>query len=143
MKLTMKKALLIPFICLGLFTSATAWSEIAIIVHPSNSDTLDMSEVRRIFLGKKKAFPSGGQVISIDQAEGSDIRANFNRTVLNKSEQQVKTYWAQMLFTGKGTPPKSANSDEEVKKLVSENPALVGYIDAASVDDSIKVILKF
>lgn len=129
--------------CLGLITSTLAWPEIAIIVHPSNTNSLDMNDIRRIYLGKTTTFPNGGQVISIDQQQGHDIRINFNRTVLNKSERQVKTYWAQMLFTGKGTPPRMAKDDAEVIKLVSENPALLGYVNASSVDHSVKVAIEF
>lgn len=62
---------------------------------------------------------------------------------MKKNDQQIKAYWAQLLFTGKGTPPKAVDSSVEIKKLLSDNPALIGYIDAEDVDDNVKVVFEF
>lgn len=129
-----------------LFTSMaslTAWSEVAVIVNPSVAGDISESDIKRIFLGKKKSFPGGGEVIPIDQKEGSSAKVSFVTTALGKNEQQMKAYWAQRLFTGKGTPPKVVDTDAEVKKLVSENPAVIGYIDASAADGSVKVVKTF
>ncbi len=128
---------------LALFASATAFSAVAVIVHPNNANSLTESEITRIFLGKKKSFPDGADAIPVDQKEGSSARSAFVGTVLKKNDQQIKAYWAQLLFTGKGTPPKEVGGGAEVKKLVSENPALIGYIDAAEADGSVKVVHQF
>ena len=126
-----------------LMLSAMAWSGVAVIVHPSNASALSEKDISRIFLGKSKRFPGGSDAIPLDQAEGSAVRTSFVSTVLKKNDQQIKSYWAQLLFTGKGTPPKEVGSDSDVKKLVSQNPSLIGYIDSSEADDSIKVVYEF
>lgn len=123
--------------------SASAFSEIAVIVHPGNSSELSNTDISRIFLGKKKSFPDGSDAIPIDQKEGQAVRSAFVTTILKKNEQQIKAYWAQLLFTGKGTPPKEVSTGNDVKILVSKNPALIGYIDAENVDDTVKVVYRF
>lgn len=44
---------------------------------------------------------------------------------------------------GKGKPPKELSSDADIIKFVAENPGAIGYVDAASVDGSVKVLKKF
>ena len=128
-------------ICLVVSMAASA--EVAVIVHPGNANSLDGAAVSRIFLGKKKSFPDGSEAIPVDQAEGSPVRTTFVTTILKKTDQQIKAYWAQLLFTGKGTPPKEVSGGADVKKLVSANPSLIGYIDASEVDGSVKVVHQF
>lgn len=123
--------------------SSVASTGVAVIVHPSNGNALSEANISRIFLGKKKSYPDGSEAIPVDQKEGAAARSGFVSTILKKNDQQIKAYWAQLLFTGKGTPPKEVGGDADVKKLVSENPALIGYIDSGAVDDSVKVVHQF
>ncbi|GAA5315279.1 MAG: hypothetical protein AseanaTS_04840 [Candidatus Pelagadaptatus aseana] len=142
-KSSLKKILAASLAGASLLVSVSAWSGVAVIVNANNSNTLSAADVTRIFLGKKKTFPDGSEAIPIDQAEGSATRSAFISTALKKNDQQIKAYWAQLLFTGKGTPPKEVGGSAEVKKLVAENPALIGYIDSGDVDSSVKVVHEF
>lgn len=118
-------------------------AETAVIVHPSNVDSINRDQVSRIFLGKLKSFPNGSQVIAINLAEGDGNRLQFDESVLGKSASQLKAYWSKLVFTGKATPPKSVDSVAEAKALVSSNPNTIAYIPAAEVDDSVKVVFVF
>ncbi|NVK23675.1 MAG: phosphate ABC transporter substrate-binding protein [Gammaproteobacteria bacterium] len=120
-----------------------AQADIAVIVHPSNADALDESTISRIFLGKMKSFPGGGQAIPLNQDEGSATTGEFNSKVLNKSGSQLKAYWSKLVFTGKGTPPKAVSTDAEVISLVSSNPNIIGYVDAGAVTGDVKVIANY
>lgn len=131
------------FLAAAAMFASVAQAEIAVVVHPSNAASLDASNVSRIFLGKMKSFPGGGQAVPINQAEGAAATTEFNDKVLNKSGSQLKAYWSKLVFTGKGTPPKAVSGDAEVLKLVSSNPNVIGYVDAASVTPDVKVIAKF
>lgn len=132
----------LAFILLTLFSSVSM-AEIAVIVHPSNASNLDDSSITRIFLGKAKSFPDGSQAIAVNQTEGSATTNYFNENLVGKSASQLKAYWSKLVFTGKGTPPQEVASDAEVIELVSKNPSLIGYVDASSVDGSVKAIITF
>lgn len=134
----MKKLLLAA----SLLISTVANAEVAVIVHPSNANELDKTAITRIYTGKAKSFPDGKQVVPINQADGGTTDA-FNKSVLNKSTSQLRAYWSKLIFTGKGAPPKVVNTEAEVIELVSTNPNIIGYVDAASVTDSVKVVAKF
>lgn len=139
----MKKSALVSLLSLSALAFTTTVSAGVVIVNANNSSTITEADVSRIFLGKLKSFSNGTEAIPVDQAEGSPMRAEFVSSVLKKNDQQMKAYWAQLLFTGKGTPPKEMTSGADVKKLVAENPALIGYVDKGDVDASVKVVLEF
>lgn len=143
MKFIAIKKLAVSLAGICLLSSSLAWSGTVVIVNVSNTSDISASDIERIFLGKKKTFPNGNTAIPVDQSEGSAVRTQFESQVLGKSAQQLKAYWSQRLFTGKGTPPTEMSSDAEVKKQIAENPALIGYIDSAAVDKMVRVVHQF
>ncbi|WP_049631920.1 phosphate ABC transporter substrate-binding protein [Cellvibrio sp. pealriver] len=139
----MKKIITSFAATLALCVSAISWAEVAVIVHPSAGfDSLTEDDVSRIFLGKSKSFPGGAQAVPVNQNEGSAARDKFNESVCKKNASQYKAYWSQLVFTGKGTPPKDAGDDGAVKALVAANPNMIGYVDSSAVDASVKVVFK-
>lgn len=131
-------------VALVFMVSALAHADVAVIVSAKNGNAaLDKDTIERIFLGKTASFPDGSQAIPVDQNEGSASREAFNDKVLGKTSSQLKAYWSRLIFTGKGTPPKESGTNADIKALVAQNPNLVGYVDAASVDASVKVVYKF
>jgi hypothetical protein len=52
----------------------------------------------------------------------------------------MSQYWAKRVFTGKGEAPEILGSDEEVIRRVMNNIDSVGYINAASLVDGVKVV---
>lgn len=139
----MKKLLKLSIASFALLASTASLAEIAVIVHPSNNTELDSNSISRLFLGKMKSFPGGDQAVPLNLNESSEQTKEFNKKVLRKSGSQLKAYWSKLVFTGKGTPPQSLDNDSEVIGLVSSNPNIIGYIDAASVTGDVKVIAKF
>ena len=135
------------FLALSLFAGAAsslpAWAaDVVVIVNKTNANAVDKSLVVKIYTGEAKNWPDGGPVFALDQAEDNPVRADFNSSVLGKSSGNMKALWAQNIFAGKGLPPKVVDPDAEVKKVVSTNKNAIGYIKAASVDDTVKVVVK-
>lgn len=127
----------------GLFLGAAcAQAELAIITHPGNPlNSIEQSEVERIFLGRSRTFPGGGTVKPVDQAPGNAMREKFFASVLNMTEAQVTGYWSRRMFSGKGTPPDTLADDLSVKARVASDPASLGYVREDVVDSSVKVLL--
>lgn len=123
--------------------SAQLWAEVEVIVHPSNNVDISKDDVARIFLGKTRGFPGGEGAIPISMSKGNASFDQFTQDVLGKSTKQLKAYWAKMVFTGKGTPPREIPSDAEINKLVSNNPSFIGFVPAGSAGAGVKVVGKF
>lgn len=127
----MKKLMLVLALCSG-----AAHAEIVVVVNPANQASRMFSEqAAQFFLGKSNQFTP------IDQGKESAIRREFYQKIASKTLAQVEGMWAKIEFSGKGTMPKMMASDAAVKKAVAADPAAIGYIDKASVDDSVKVLL--
>lgn len=128
-------------LALLLGSTVTRADVVAVVSAKSPITALSKSQVTDIFLGRVSSFPDGVQAVPIDQAEGSIIRVEFYAKVIGKTTAQIKAYWSKIIFTGRGQPPPTVSSSAEVKKLLVENPAAIGYIDASMVDDSVRVVL--
>lgn len=135
---------IISFIVLAssMMLSVLTFAEVEVIVHPSNGAALDKDSIQRIYLGKTRAFPGGGEAVAISLKEGSGPEGEFTKNVLGKSAKQLKAYWAKMVFTGKGTPPRQIDSAAEMVNLISANPNLIGFVPAGSAGGA-KVVGKF
>jgi ABC-type phosphate transport system substrate-binding protein len=123
-----------------------AQAEVAVIVSLNNNNSytsIDKDLVERIFLAKVKNFPDGTVVKPLNLKQGHYLRDEFNSGFLSKTESQLSRYWSRLRFSGKGKLPQEAQTVEEVKALVANNPNLIGYIDSMDVDDSVKVVHKY
>ena len=139
----MKQVGLACFLTLGLAVGNFASAETAIIVNPANNSAIDDNLIKMIYLGRAKKFADGSKVVPFDRKEGSTIREGFLSTIVNKQESQMKAHWSRLVFTGNGTPPKSMDSDQAMKEAVASEVGAIGYIDAAAVDGSVKVVKSF
>jgi ABC-type phosphate transport system substrate-binding protein len=116
-------------------------AELLIVVSAKSPvDSLTPDQATDIFLNNASKFPSGGMAVPIDQSEASAVRAAFYVKAAAKSPAQMKAYWSKLIFTGKGRPPKEVPDSAAVKKLIADNPNLIGYIDKSELDASVKVV---
>ncbi|PCJ20510.1 MAG: phosphate ABC transporter substrate-binding protein [Gammaproteobacteria bacterium] len=116
-------------------------ADLVVVVHPDNSvSSITDADISRIFLKKTDSFPDKNKATPIDQKEGNPLRDAFYSKVTKKDAAQLNSYWSRLIFTGKGTPPKVVRNDKKVKSLISKNADHIGYIDSASVDDTVKVV---
>lgn len=123
-----------------LFGAGIAKADNVVVVSAKSSvSNLTSDQVGQLFLGKIGSFPNGEAAVPIDQADGPAKDAFYSK-VTGKDAAQLRAYWSQLIFTGKAKPPKSVADSNEVKKLISANPNMIGYIDKGTVDASVKVI---
>jgi ABC-type phosphate transport system substrate-binding protein len=121
-------------------TSIASGTHYKVIIHPANHDVrLARSFVRDAFL--KKATEWHGQTIRpIDLASMAATREQFTRDVIRKTPAQLKRYWNQQIFSGKGVPPPEAGTPAEVVAYVLANPGAIGYLPADADPGAAKVV---
>ena len=138
----MKKTI-ITFIALTSLFSTSTQAELAVIVAPSTDiNTISIEQLERLYLNRANRFPNGVRLLPVDQKPGSPQQLEFAQKALGKSATELSEYWSRRMFSGKGHPPRQYKDDAEVVQQVAESEGLIGYVDAASVDDSVKVILQ-
>lgn len=119
----------------------SASADIVVVVSAKSAvSALTKQQASDLFLGKAGTFPDGSQAVPLDQAESSGSRDEFHSKITGKSGAQLKAYWSKQVFSGKGSPPKEVPGPADVKKLVADNPNMVGYVDKSAVDASLKVV---
>lgn len=111
-----------------------------VIIHPDNAANLSEKDVQRIFLGKEKKFSTGEETIPVNLPADNASRTSFDDSVLGRSTAQVAAYWAKLVFTGQGIPPKEVNTDADVINLIKSNKSVIGYIDESAVTGDVKVV---
>ena len=99
-----------------------------------NSDVrigeLDRDFVRDIYLKKTIEWGGGTTIHPIDLSAPFAVRDQFVRDVLHKTPAQLKNYWNQQIFSGKGVPPPETDSAAAVIAYVVSHPGAIGYIPA-------------
>jgi ABC-type phosphate transport system substrate-binding protein len=116
--------------------------DIVVIVNKANANSIDKNLIVKVYSGETKSWAGGGAITSFDLPDSNAERGAFAEQVMGRTTGNMKSLWAQNVFTGKAVPPKVVDSDEAVKKAVAANPGAIGYIKSSSVDDSVKVVLK-
>lgn len=116
--------------------------DFAVIVNKANASSVDKAAVAKMYTGDKKSWDDGTPIAALDLPEDNAARTAFSTDVLGKTVANVKSFWAQLVFSGKALPPKMLASDDDVKKFVSANKGAIGYIRTSAVDDSVKVAIK-
>ena len=137
----MRKLILgIAFVAAALAATPVLASGFVVIVNKENGNVLDKSTVASIYKGTLNNWPSGGNIVAYDLPEDNPARIAFDEEVAGKSVSQLKMLWRELVFTGKNSPPKKLDSDDDVKKAVATNKQAIGYISSGSADGSVKVI---
>ena len=118
-----------------------AQAEVVVVVAAKSPITaLSATEIADIFLGRLTKLADGTRAAPIDAAEGSPVRDQFYDTIARMSPAQVKAYWSKLIFTGRGRPPRSVDSDEAVLRALQANPAAIGYVDRRFADGRFRIL---
>jgi len=127
---------------LALLAGAAAAAELVVVVSARSPVTaLRAEQVADIFLSEATRFPDGGEVVALDLPIGSALRDDFYLKVANRTPALMKAYWTKKIFTGRGQPPRELPNSQAVRKLVADNPTLIGYIDRSALDASVRPVL--
>jgi ABC-type phosphate transport system substrate-binding protein len=115
---------------------------IVVIVNPASGiERLSREEVIDIFLGRFRKLPSGRAALPID-VETSDERARFYQQLVKKSPAEMSSYWARLVFSGQTSPPFKVPDAKTAVELVESNPNAIAYVNRASVNERVKVVLE-
>ncbi|WP_018690816.1 type 2 periplasmic-binding domain-containing protein [Algicola sagamiensis] len=115
-------------------------ADVVIIVHPTAEQLLTDIQIARIFLGKDKFLPNGEQITPVSMKKTTSAYKEFSQDVMKKKPKQFSAHWSRIAFTGKAAPLQEATTSEELKRMVAENPNMIGFIPKEDVDDSVKAI---
>ena len=113
-----------------------------VIINPDNpASELDSSFLRDAYLKKVLAWRGDGEAIRpVDLNKKFPARERFTRDILKKSLSQLKRYWSQQIFSGKGTPPPEVDGEKAVIAYVLAHKGAIGYLPTGSDPGGAKVV---
>ena len=140
-------SILTAFAVAALWSRATAADSQAavagfqMIVHPSNPTTVvDRRFLVDVFLKKVTRWPHDQAIHPADLDADSPVRRRFTEQVLKRSVAAVKTYWQQLVFSGRDVPPPELDSDWQMVRYVLNHPGAIGYISPGASLAGTKVL---
>ena len=119
---------------------AAANDDLVIIANPGLDDnSIEQKDLQRIYLGKQTRWEDNTSIVPVMLKTGP-LHDEFIEGYLERSVQRFVTYWRQMVFTGKGVPPKSFASESDLVDFVAHTPGSVGFASAEANVSGVKVL---
>lgn len=139
----MGRSVLLAGIFFALLSASSVFGEgrFYVIVNSANPLTsIETGELSKIFMKKTVQWPNGQSILPVDQPDGAAVRESFSKEIHGKSASEVKAYWEQRIFSGRGTPPLEKGSDSEVIAYVKANPHAIGYVSSPVSESGVKML---
>jgi ABC-type phosphate transport system substrate-binding protein len=126
--------------CPGYGPEVAAAEDLVVIANPGlDENSLESKELQRIYLGKQTQWKDDTSIVPVMMKSGP-LYDEFIERYLDRSVQRFVTYWRQMVFTGKGVPPKSFAGETELVDFVARTPGSVGFTSAAADVSGVKIL---
>ena len=104
-----------------------------VIVHPENTiQAIDRKFLADVFLKKVTRWDTDEVAQPVDREPGSALRERFSGEMLARSLSAVKSYWQQLIFSGRALPPPEVVGDDQVVAYVLRHRGAVGYVTAGT-----------
>jgi ABC-type phosphate transport system substrate-binding protein len=115
-------------------------SEVKVIANPSvKASSISPDDLKRVFLATKTSLDDGSRVEPVLEKSGR-THAAFLREYIGKTDVGLDTYYRSLVFTGKGSMPRTFSSDAEVVAYVARTKGSIGYVSADAIAPGVKTI---
>jgi len=125
--------------CLFASLAVSANGLVVIANNESGMEHLSRTQVIQYYTGRSKSTPRGEPVTMIDV---EPARARFYQALLGRDVAEIDAYWARLKFSGQTLPPMLVLSDEAAVERVARQRNAIAYVNDASVDKRVRVVLK-
>lgn len=113
--------------------------QLVVIAHrDAKIEVLTKIELIDIYMGRL-----GNKVKALDLENGNELKQEFYRLLINRSEAQVQAYWSKLLFSARAVPPKQMADGQAIIEAVENNQAAIGYIQRKYITNNVRVVYDF
>jgi ABC-type phosphate transport system substrate-binding protein len=140
----MGRTVALVVLLLGVLAPGLVWAgdaPLVVIVHPERRDALTVDDLARVYLARMRFWRDGTPIVPLNLPAGTALRERFSRQVLHEDSAHLAAYWNERFFHGV-FPPAVLSSTDAVKRYVASDRRAIGYIEAAQVDDTVRVVLR-
>ena len=109
---------------------AAPGAEYVVVANPSvSASEVAVEDLKLVFLGSKSAL--GGAAVEPVLAQSGAAHEAFLKSCVGKSDTALRNHLKSLVFTGKGSMPRSFASDAEILAYVAKTKGAIGYVAAA------------
>ena len=117
-----------------------AAADVKVIANASVTATaVSPEELKQVFLETKSSLSDGSRVEPV-LAKGGAAHEEFLKQYVGKTDAALSTYYRSLVFTGKGSMPKTLTSDAEIAAYVAKTKGAIGYVSASADAGGAKVL---
>ena len=126
---------------IAIMPASKCYAELMIITNNSvSTNSIKKTQLKDIFLGNTVKWDENTKINIVVQ-KNSEAHTEFVKTIVRKSSSQFRNYWKKMLFTGKGSAPKTFDNTAALIEYISKTEGAIGYIDSDIAIDGVKVFI--
>jgi TonB family protein len=119
-------------------TTAVA-GDVKVIANPSvKADSISARELKSLYLEEKSSL-NGTHVEPVIEKRGPAHEA-FVRDYLGQTDDELQKYYEALVFTGRGSMPKTVSSDAEVVAYVAKTKGAIGYVGAGASVEGVRTL---
>lgn len=120
---------------------ATAWGQVAVIVHKSNPITSFSSlELKNIFSGDITKFSNGTNIVIVTYKSDTETRKKFYGFIGKKYSECQANLLKRIMNDGL-KPPISFENDDDAAAFVAKTPGAIGFVQAGNTGNAKAVII--
>ena len=113
--------------------------DVKVIANPSvKVESLSARELKSLYLGEKSSI-NGTHVEPVIERRGPAHEA-FLRDYLGQTDDQLQKYYEALVFTGRGSMPKTVSSDAEVVAYVAKTRGAIGYVGTGASVEGVRTL---
>jgi len=127
-------------LCLFLPGLSLAESLVVIVNPLSPVQQLSRSEVINIYMGRQKKLGQNDTALPLDLGGINPTKKAFYLQLLNKQLSEINSYWARLMFSGQGSPPRQLDSVSDIKQTIRNNIGAIGYLPYSEVPDDLRIV---
>lgn len=125
----------------GVSVAAAPAGDVAVVVSAKNPVTdLNSAELRKIFAGERRSWPTGLRIKVFVRAPGNPERGVLLK-LLKMTEREYKQYWTAQVFRGEAqSEPVVLFSNDLQREALNIFPGAIALVNAQDVKPGMKVI---
>lgn len=131
------KKLLLAIVMMLLFVGNSFAGYVVVANKDFPVDKISGDDLKMIFLCQKSEV-GGKKIVPFILDEGMECHKSFCVDIIKKNVSQWGAHFRNLIFTGKGSPPKSFGDCKGLLEAIASTSCAIGYAEKA--DNSVKVI---
>ena len=112
----------------GSISSSAAREFYAVVSQKDHFREIDNDLVQDVFWGRKTFWSNGDRIMAAQLSFRTEVGNEFIQYILQGRPRQFQSFWRRKLFSGRGYPPRSFETENEIIQYVRRQKNGLGIV---------------